>query len=115
MTHIFLDESWPADFDPGIYCPVRRKYYLGPQFPEIYLTQREAECVYWITKGLTNKQTADEMQLSSRTIEYYLRNVRCKLNCYSKAHLIKLLQQAAFLPVIDQQVQEKREAERILL
>lgn len=107
MTDIFLDESWQNNIRPSIYWPIRRKYYLGSGFPEVYLTQREAECVYWIINGLTNQQTADQMELSPRTIEYYLRNVRCKLNCYSKAHLIKLLQQATFLPMIEQQLQKQ--------
>lgn len=79
----------------------RRKHYLGEQFPETYLTQREAECTFWVIQGLTNKEVADKMQLSSRTIEYYLRNVRCKLNCYSKAHLIKVLKGSGFLTRID--------------
>jgi DNA-binding CsgD family transcriptional regulator len=112
MTELFLDESWQTTVDPELYCPIRRKYYLGPGFPDVYLTQREAECVYWIISGLTNQQAADQMQLSPRTIEYYLRNVRCKLNCYSKAHLVKLLQHAAFLPMIEQQIHEHEQKQQ---
>jgi DNA-binding CsgD family transcriptional regulator len=108
MNPVFLESIAPTEHDRKIYCPIRRKYYLGDQFPEIYLTQREAECSYWVIRGLTNKQVADQMQLSPRTIEYYLRNIRCKLNCYSKIHLVKLLQKAAFLPVIEEQIKRKK-------
>ena len=80
---------------------------MGEGFPEIYLTQREAECVFWVIEGLTNKEVADKMELSSRTIEYYLRNVRVKLNCYSKAHLVKMLKNAPILKLIRQQVMEE--------
>lgn len=104
MNEILLEDHRSNIPDKFICCQERRKYYLGKQFPEIYLTQREAECVFWIMKGLTNKQTADKMELSSRTIEYYLRNVRTKLNCYSKAHLIRVLHKAHFLSVIEKQI-----------
>ena len=103
MNEIMLEDHRRSIPDKFICCPSRRKYYLGKQFPEIYLTQREAECVYWVMKGLTNKQTADKMELSSRTIDYYLRNVRTKLNCYSKAHLIRVLDKACFLSEIEKQ------------
>jgi len=107
MSEYLQDEHWLPICEKAIYCPIRRKYYLGEPFPEIYLTQREAECVYWVITGLTNKEAADKMELSSRTIEYYLRNVRCKLNCYSKGHLIKLLKGSHFLPIIQQQIREQ--------
>jgi DNA-binding CsgD family transcriptional regulator len=104
MNDILLENSRQLTAGKFIDCIARRKYYLGDKFPEIYLTQREAECVFWIIRGLTNKEVADKMQLSSRTIEYYLRNVRTKLNCYSKSHLIRVLQGAPFLSLIQDQV-----------
>jgi DNA-binding CsgD family transcriptional regulator len=107
MTETQQHGYWQPTAEKSIYCPIRRKYYLGDRFPESYLTQREAECSYWVINGLTNKETAEKMCLSSRTIEYYLRNIRCKLNCYSKSHLVKMLKQSAFLPIIEQQILEK--------
>ena len=103
-----MNENLWSDFTqpkPGNFLTDinRRKYYLGESFPEIYLTQREAECVFWVVNGLTNKETAEKMQLSSRTIEYYLRNVRCKLNCYSKAHLIQVLKKTGLAQTLGQQ------------
>jgi DNA-binding CsgD family transcriptional regulator len=95
--------------DKSIYCPIRRKYYLGDRLSGSYLTQREAECSYWVIKGLTNKETGEKMDLSSRTIEYYLRNIRCKLNCYSKSHLVKVLKEGSFLQIIEQQLLNKGE------
>lgn len=107
MNEVALREYTYTCPEKLIYHRARRKYYLQPPYSESYLTQREAECVFWVMEGLTNKEIADKMDLSSRTIEYYLRNVRVKLNCYSKAHLIKMLKDAPILALIRQQVQDE--------
>ena len=104
MNEITLEENRSLNHKNNIHCVARRKYYLENQFSETYLTQREAEAVFWVIQGLTNRQTAEKMQLSSRTIEYYLRNVRGKLNCYSKSHLIRVLKKSPFLSLIEKQV-----------
>lgn len=79
----------------------RRHYYLGPPYTGQYLTRREAECLLLMLRGYTNGETADYLHLSSRTIEYYLKNIRNKLNCYSKIHLLRQIQKTDFLDVID--------------
>jgi DNA-binding CsgD family transcriptional regulator len=64
-----------------------RTYYLGKEYPNIYLTKREAECMFWIVQDYTIGQTALKMGLSARTVEFYVKNMKLKLHCKSKNKL----------------------------
>lgn len=55
----------------------------------IELSHREKEVLFLVSKGLFAIQIADHLQLSKRTIEHYIENMKNKLNCYSKAELIQ--------------------------
>lgn len=52
------------------------------------LSLRENQCLYLIIQGKINKQIAYELQLSQRTIECYIDNIKLKLNCRNKMELI---------------------------
>lgn len=80
---------------------VNRQYYLGIHFPGIYLTRREAECVYHLLKGRTMAAAGECLGLSARTIEFYLKNIKIKLDCRNKAGLIAAIEQSDFWQVID--------------
>ncbi len=79
----------------------RRHYYLGSPYEGQYLTRREAECLLLMLRGYTNQEAAHTLTLSSRTVEYYLKNIRNKLDCYSKIHLLCQIQKTNFLDLID--------------
>lgn len=51
------------------------------------LTPREKEVVTCVVQGLTNKQTADKLHLSSHTITTHRKNIAAKLNIHSTAGL----------------------------
>lgn len=53
------------------------------------LTPREEECLYWMVRGKTSGETADILNLSSRTVEGYREKCRFKLgDYYSYSNLI---------------------------
>lgn len=54
------------------------------------LSPREIECTKWVAKGLTNKQIAKEMMISSRTVEGYIENIKRKMSCYRKEQLVEI-------------------------
>ncbi len=59
----------------------------------INLSARQWECARHLIEGKTVGQMADATGLSARTIEFYLANLRKKLQCRNKAQLIvKLLE-----------------------
>jgi DNA-binding CsgD family transcriptional regulator len=54
----------------------------------ICLSPREAECLRSLAKGKTAKMIARELNLSTRTVEHYLENIKFKFNVNSKYDLI---------------------------
>lgn len=55
------------------------------------LTKKEKQVIHYIAKGMTSKQVAEKMNLSSRTVETHRYNILNKMNVKSAAELIKLL------------------------
>lgn len=52
------------------------------------LSNREQECVHYLTKNMTCKETAKLMNISYRTVEKHLENIKNKLGCYSRSDII---------------------------
>jgi DNA-binding CsgD family transcriptional regulator len=52
------------------------------------LSMRQLECLDLLAKGMTYKQIAANLGLSSRTIEHYIEAIKIKLNCESRHALI---------------------------
>ena len=77
----FSDETIAA-FNESISLP----------FPHVIdgvqLTKRQADCLFYLAKGMASKQIAQQLQLSPKTIEHYLTNVKTKLGCHNRAELI---------------------------
>lgn len=66
-----------------------KKYYVGESAPGVYFTQREVESVRELLKSHTIAGAAQELGLSPRTVEFYVKNMKMKLNCSTKADLLK--------------------------
>lgn len=56
---------------------------------ECMLSKRQIECLYYLVKGMTAKETARIIGISHRTVECYLDNIKTKLNCSSRVELIE--------------------------
>ena len=52
------------------------------------LTTREQEVLKQVSKGLADKQIADELQISLLTVNSHLKNIYAKLNVHSRAEAI---------------------------
>ena len=61
------------------------------------LTRREAQCLLYLIVGKTQNETAQLLNLSERTVETYLTNVRYKLNCEGRSELVRLALKGRFL------------------
>lgn len=72
--------------------PVIKKEYL-PSIRTMIdtLTPRENECLQWLLKGKSAKIIAENMQLSSRTIEIYINAIKKKFSCRTKLELMAML------------------------
>ncbi len=78
-----------------------KTYPLGSKYPNLYFTQREAECMMNLIKGRTISTTASALELSSRTVEFYVNNIKRKLNCRTKSDLIQKVLETDFMQHVD--------------
>jgi two-component system response regulator NreC len=68
----------------------------GPR-PEELLTPRELDVLNLIVRGYTNRQVADELMLSVRTVEGYRANLTEKLDLHNRADLVRYARQHGLL------------------
>lgn len=72
-------------------------FYLGEDYPGIYFTKREAECLIHILEGHTLVSAAQLMGLSPRTVEFYVKNMRLKMGVKNKVELVKKIRKTDFV------------------
>jgi len=85
-----------------------RSSLLGKKHPKVHLTPREAECMELILCGKTNGQVGKALKLSPRTVEYYVGNLKHKLNCRSKSELIGKVRDTPFEKNYQKQLKAKQ-------
>lgn len=52
------------------------------------LSPRQTQCLYYLVRGMTAKQIARALNLSNRTVEAYLVDLKDKLQCNNKPDLV---------------------------
>lgn len=67
---------------------------LGENYPGVYFSAREAQCALLFMQGKTILQTGKLLNLSPRTVEFYLNHMKRKLNCHLKSELIGKIMQS---------------------
>lgn len=87
--------------DGGVLQLDQKRYYLSQSDDELYFTQREAQCMYYILHGCTIVQVGERLNLSHRTVEFYVKNMKMKLNIQTKSELIAYAMKIRFLELID--------------
>lgn len=63
----------------------------GHQFGRLHLTNREYECVNYLIRGKTAEEIAIILNISRRTVETHVQNIKRKMNCYNQFRLGYLL------------------------
>jgi DNA-binding CsgD family transcriptional regulator len=61
--------------------------------PYVYATKQECLCLDLLSKGFTEKEAALALNLSIRTVESYLNNLKLKLGCQYKSQLLEIYSQ----------------------
>lgn len=78
-------------------------YYLGKKHHSVYFTQREAECMTAMISEKTNIKIGAKLNLSPRTVEFYLQNMKKKVGCRTKKELLcKVLDSEFFFNFLKQ-------------
>ncbi|MDF1760813.1 MAG: LuxR C-terminal-related transcriptional regulator [Coxiellaceae bacterium] len=52
-------------------------------------TTRELDCIFFLIRGYSSKETAERLNLSYRTVEFYTQNIKNKLALNTKKQLIE--------------------------
>ncbi len=79
-------------------------YTLGEDHKGIYFTRREAECMLLLLEGRTMANVAVALKLSHRTVEFYTKNMKNKLNCNTKEELVNVVLLSKFKEHVDFEV-----------
>lgn len=65
------------------------KFYLLTEADDLYLTKKQAECAAYLIEGATAKQCAKALNISYRTVESYINDIKTKLFEFSGTKLSK--------------------------
>ncbi len=60
------------------------------------LSKRELDCLELLAKGYSSKKIAQNLNISFRTVEKHLENIKIKLNCNTKDQLIQIVENKIF-------------------
>ena len=90
-----LDDPFPNPAPPK--KPPRLQFLLHGLPNQLHLSQREAECIFFLLRGLTIKKVGGILDLSPRTVEFYLKNIKAKLACKKKSEVLHLVRQSSFI------------------
>lgn len=74
-----------------------KRIYLGEPYPDVYFTNRQADCMMQFIFYKNIKQAARSLKLSPRTTEHHLRRMKEKLDCQSLAELIACVLRSNFV------------------
>lgn len=76
----------------GNYIEMTNLKYQG-QFNRlannIPLTEKQAECLFLLVKGMSTKQISSKLDTSIRTIEHRIEDLKSKFQCFNKQELIE--------------------------
>ena len=73
-----------------------RKLPISINGRKTYLTAREVECLGELTTGSTAKMIARKLNISPRTVEAHIANIKQKLDCHHKSQLIGYMRKIVF-------------------
>lgn len=68
-----------------------KKIRINDGSSEMILSSRQVDCIAGLILGKNAKHISKDLNLSIRTIENYIYNLKIKFNCYSKTDLIQKL------------------------
>lgn len=75
-------------------------YHIQNEYPKSELTKREAQCLFYLLRGKTQKQIGKIFNISHRTVEHFISNIKSKFGCTSKAELIDYAISKGYLNII---------------
>lgn len=87
---------------------LKDRIYLNSSVRQVWCTRREYECLQGLLDYKSYQVIARELEISVRTVEYYISNVRSRFDVNSKYDLLEILKNTDFYEVRQLDVDESR-------
>ena len=81
--------------------PTTQMYFIGDAFEGVYFTRREAQTLFHLLQGKTIPEVGRSLNLSARTIEFYVKNMKLKIGVKSKVELLDKLRHTDIIKQLD--------------
>jgi DNA-binding CsgD family transcriptional regulator len=75
-------------------------YKVQSEHNPFHFSKREKECIFYLLRGKTTKQTSEILNLSKRTVDYYIENIKNKTGCRSKSELLVTAIKSGYMDII---------------
>lgn len=95
-TDIFFEKT-ESDVMEKPQKKTKITYPMPKPLQHLHLTEREAECIFCMQHNQTIKATGTLLNLSARTVEFYLKNIKVKTGLRTKSEVLALYQNYSFL------------------
>lgn len=93
---VFLFIAISRSEKKGEATPESKEISFAKAMDKYHITEREADVVRLIKKGLTNKEIASELDISVNTVNNHIANIFAKTEVRSRIDLLNLLQEASW-------------------
>jgi DNA-binding CsgD family transcriptional regulator len=87
--------KFDTNYKPNIMLEKAKNFELKlktqqtQRFKDLNISPRELQCLELLSHGKTAKEIAQNIQISHRTVESYLANLKTRINCNYKSELIE--------------------------
>lgn len=88
-----------------LYYPKRQKgrsYQMSAGPYQDQLSPREMDCLFYLLRNKTAKEIAKRLNLSYRTVEWHIANIRMKFQCATKTEIIEQAVSNGYLHYVPQ-------------
>jgi DNA-binding CsgD family transcriptional regulator len=92
-----MPEPMPADERPTRipitlnYFTQKKRFCIMTKRAIIPVSKRQLECLQCLIEGMTTKEAARLLCLSTRTVDAYIEIIRNKLDCKNRIQLVRML------------------------
>ena len=77
---------------------------IEPHYLDIRLSERQSTCLFFWLRGKSAREIGGLLNLSVRTVEGYIEQIKNKLHCFTKSQLIEKAIHLGYLNVIPESV-----------
>ena len=70
------------------------------RYGDISFSFREAQCIHYLLKNYSAKQTSKQLNISPKTVEFHIARVKNKLNCNTKSQIVDKAIELGFIDLM---------------